>query len=229
MWVYLLILGVSSYTVGNGALFWGLKYISSTGGSLLISFVPIFVLLFSILWLKEIPLPVQVIGMGMSIIGCIAFFLNSMRVENLVGICIILIGVVGFAVFHVVGRRITKNQDLDTIRLTAIPLGLGGGLLLLLGIVIEGMPSFTLIGLTILLGLALINTAIGYLIYNWSLQSLTAFEMSVILNLIPLFATIFAWIALGETIDSLQLIAIIIVVSGTILVQSKGRESIYLK
>ena len=35
LWLRLIVIGISSYTIGNGALFWGLKYIPATTGSFL--------------------------------------------------------------------------------------------------------------------------------------------------------------------------------------------------
>src|SRR4051812_30920620 len=59
LWLRFLFIGLSFYVIGNGALFWGLRYIPATTGSLLLSLVPILVLGMSLLWLKEVPAPRQ--------------------------------------------------------------------------------------------------------------------------------------------------------------------------
>jgi len=224
LWLGLFGLGLCSYTIGNGALFWGLKYIPSTTGSLLNSFTPIFVIGLSILWLREKPQNKQLLGVGISLIGSI-FFFGYADTENILGICIVIIGVASFALFHVLGRNITKNNGLDTLRLTTFPLGFGGGILLLLAAVFNEWPKITLVSGGIVLWLAVLNTAIAYLIYNWSLQFLTALEMSVILNLMPLFTTFFAWFILGERPGVFRMIGMVVVIIGVILVQLGNRSS----
>lgn len=44
LWPKLILIGISAYTIGNGALFWGLKYIPATTGSFLMSMIPLLVL-----------------------------------------------------------------------------------------------------------------------------------------------------------------------------------------
>jgi len=72
------------------------------------------------------------------------------------------------------------------------------------------------------LWLAIVNTAIGYAFYNHSLQILTALEMNVILNLAPLGTAVLAWLILGETLASIQIVGMITVITGVILVQQAG-------
>jgi drug/metabolite transporter (DMT)-like permease len=70
--------------------------------------------------------------------------------------------------------------------------------------------------------LALINTAFAYFIYNRSLQLLTALEMNVLLNLIPFATALLAWILLGETLSFIQILGMIVVVTGVIFVQARS-------
>jgi drug/metabolite transporter (DMT)-like permease len=44
----------------------------------------------------------------------------------------------------------------------------------------------------------IVNTAIGYMLYNSSLQTVTAMEMSVVLNLSPHGTVFFTWLLLGK-------------------------------
>ncbi|MDI7259537.1 MAG: EamA family transporter [Thermodesulfobacteriota bacterium] len=58
----LFLMGLCAYTIGNGTLFWGLKYLPATTGSFLHSLVSLPVLFLGIFWLKEIPRRWQIIG-----------------------------------------------------------------------------------------------------------------------------------------------------------------------
>ena len=80
----------------------------------------------------------------------------------------------------------------------AYPLALGGGLLLVAAIPLEGLPRVSLLTWGLVLWLALINTAVAYILYNHSLQVLTAFEMNTLYSLAPIWTAIMSWFLLGE-------------------------------
>ena len=65
-------------------------------------------------------------------------------------------------------------------------------MLLPIALTIEGLPGFSAIGWGFVLWLAVINTACVYALYNHALKVLAAFELSVILNLIPLVTAFLA-------------------------------------
>ena len=85
----------------------------------------------------------------------------------------------------------------------------------------EGLPTFTLRIVLILLWLIVMNTILGYVLYNQAIIHLTAIQANVILNLSPFFTAILAWFLLGEKISLMQTAAMAIVFLGTYLVQRK--------
>lgn len=86
---------------------------------------------------------------------------------------------------------------------------------------LEGLPAFSLPIFGIVFWLALVNTALAYLLYNHSLQVLTALEMNMLLNLSPLGTAGLAWLILGERLTLVQAIGIVIVILGVSLVQRR--------
>jgi probable blue pigment (indigoidine) exporter len=69
--------------------------------------------------------------------------------------------------------------------------------------------------------LAAINTSLAYVLYNHSLQVLTAFEMNILLNLAPIGTAIMGWFLLNERLTSIQFIGMIVVIAGVGLVQRR--------
>jgi drug/metabolite transporter (DMT)-like permease len=222
VWIRLALIGICAYLIGNGALFWGLQYIPATTGSFILSLTPLLVLVMGIFWLKEIPTRRQMAGMGVAIIGSALFFSPGLRAGDPGAIMVVLLGLAGFALFGILGREVARERQMDTLSLTAIPLAFGGALLLLIALPMEGAPRFSLVGLMVVLWLAVINTALAYLLYNHSLQVLTAFEMNVLMNLAPLATAALAWMFLSETIAPIQVVGMIIVIFGVVLVE-RGR------
>jgi drug/metabolite transporter (DMT)-like permease len=226
LWMRLILIGVSSYTIGNGALFWGLKYIPATTGSFLMGMIPLLVLFGGAIFLKEIPTWWQVVGVLISLVGSVLFFSSGLLPGETKGMIIVAIGLLGFMSFSLLGRGIARDKELDTLRLTILPLMIGGGSSLILAIIVEGWPIFTSQGMMVVAWLAIINTALGYLLYNHSLRDLTALEMNMIMNLSPLFTALLGWIMLGESLSGIQIIGMLVMITGVILVQRGIRPAI---
>jgi drug/metabolite transporter (DMT)-like permease len=226
-WTELLIIGLSFYVIGNGALYLGLNYIPATTASLLLSFVPVLVLAASILWLHEAPARSQAFGIILSLAGSVLFFLPGFQAGEPFGIAIVSVGLAGNAMFGVLGRKVILGRQVDTLSLTAIPLGVGGGILLPAALAIEGLPRLSITGLGIVFWLALMNTALVFWLYNHALRQLTAFEMSVMINLTPVATAAWAWLLLKENLGSIQILGMVTVIIGIGLVQwrSTARSS----
>lgn len=221
LWLRLFLLGLSGYAIANGAFFWGLQYLPATTASFMMSFSPLLALIVGIFWLKEIPRPLQVFGTLVVLTGTGFFFSSGLSGGQPLGLAIVIIGTVSFVIFGMLGREIAKDQKLDTLVLTAIPLGLGGGFMLLIALPLEGLPSLAMEGWIIVLVLALFNTALAYLLYNHALQRLTILEMKVLLNMSPLMTAILAWFFLAEELTMVQILGLFIAVIGVSLVQWK--------
>jgi len=115
LWFRLFLIGLSLYVVGNGALYWGLKYVQATTASLLLSFIPLLVLIAGIIWLKEIPKRLQLVGVIVALIGGIFFFSPGQKVGEPLGIAIVSLGLTGNAAFGILGREIAREQKVDTL------------------------------------------------------------------------------------------------------------------
>lgn len=219
LWLRLAGLGLSAYTVGNGAFFWALQYLPATTISFLLNLTPVLVLGASLLWLKEIPTGLQVLGVLVALAGGALFFSPGLNATELMGLAVVGVGLIGFALFGVLGRAIARIQETDTLTLTLVPLAVGGGALLVLGLPREGISHLSSSGLGIILWLALVNTALAYVLYNRALRVLTALEINMLLNLSPLGTAAFAWALLGEQLSAVQIAGMLIVILGVTLVQ----------
>ncbi len=218
-WIDLFLMGLCAYTLANGALFWGLKYIPAITGSFLFSLLPLPVLFLGILWLREMPKGWQIVGILVAMGGSALFFSPGLAAGEPFAVGVVSLGVLAFAFYGILSRSSAKDGRVSMIQLTAIPLGFGGGLLLLLGVVIEGAFRPSLPGLALVLWLAVINTILAYLFYYRSLRVLTALELHIILNLSPLGTALLAALLLGERLTLTQIIGMFTVIIGVTLVQ----------
>jgi drug/metabolite transporter (DMT)-like permease len=222
LWARLILIGISSYTLASGALTWGLVYIPATMSSVLMSLIPLVVLVTSVIWLNEVPSGHQLLGVAICVLGSGLYFSPGLQPGQPVGIAIVLFGVIGYALFAVLGRQMARDHAIDTLTLTAIPLAVGGASLLVIALPLEGLPTLSATAWAIVLWLALVNTALANLLYNHALRALTALEMSVMLNLAPLVTALLAWLVLQESITEFQIAGLAIVVVGVMLVQQSA-------
>jgi len=225
-WRHLLVIGLCAYTIGNGTLFWGLQYLSATTGSFLLNLVPVPALFLAVLRLKEAPSQWQLVGLIVALGGGALFFSPGLCADELLAAGVVGIGILAFAVFGVLGREVAKAGRVGILSLTALPLGFGGGALLLLAVVVEGVPSVPAAGWAIVLWLAMANTAVAYVLYNHALRTLTALEMNVLLNLSPLGTALLSALLLREQVTATQWLGIVVLVLGVSAVQwgaSSGR------
>ncbi len=223
MWLRLALMGLCAYTVANGAFYWGLRYLPATTVSFLMSFNPLLVLIASLLWLKEFPSRRQLIGLGIALAGGVIFFASSLDPDGTLGLAIVLLGLVAFSAFGVLGRDVARQGQVSTMVLTALPLGIGGASLLLVGLPLEGLPHMTITAWGLVLWLAVLNTAVAYVIYNHALKSLTALEMNVLLNLTPLVTAVWAWFLLSERLTWIETAGMLVALIGIGLVQQRRK------
>lgn len=223
MWGQLLLLGLWSNAIGNGLLYVALRWLPATTISVLLNMVPSAVLLGALLWLKEIPTPLQVLGVVVGLLGGGVFFSSQRFAVHPLGLALIVVSLACFAAFILLSRKIIRQQLVDTLTLTALPLLLGGVVLLPISVVAEGLPSFSPYAWSIVLFMAAVNSALAYMLYNHALKALSALELSTIINLAPVATALIAWPLLGELLDTIQIAGMLVAIAGVTLVVRGGR------
>ncbi len=218
LWARFTLMGLAQYAVGNGALFWALRTVPATAGSLVLCLVPIPVLGLGLLWLGERPRGLQLVGIGVAVAGSVGFFAAGMDPVAPAAFAALMLALVAFAAFPVLARAIARDRIVGTVPLTAIPLGIGGGALLVLALAVEGVPLMPGSAWGVIVGLALVNTLLAYLLYNHALRHLSTFEANVILNLSPLGTAVLSAMLLGERLLPLQIVAMVVAAAGVTLV-----------
>jgi drug/metabolite transporter (DMT)-like permease len=220
-WLLLLLIGVSFYALGNGALILGLRFLSATTDALLLNLVPLLVLAAGSIWLKELPTRLQLGGVVIGVLGGFLFFSSGLAAGEPLGLVIVAVGLLGNAAYGLLGRR---EGRVDTLSLTAIPLALGSLLLFPFALLIEGTPPFVSQAWALVLLLAAVNTALAYVLYNHALKVLAAFEVSVMLSITPLITALWSWFLLGEGLQRIQMIGMVVMIVGVALVQGRRRK-----
>ena len=98
-------------------------------------------------------------------------------------------------------------------------MGIGSILLLSMGIPIQGLPALGAVHWAMAGWLAVVNTAVAFTLWNYSLRSLPATESSVINDSMLVQIAVLARIALGERRTGQEIVGLALAGAGMLLVQ----------
>jgi drug/metabolite transporter (DMT)-like permease len=221
----LLVLGILLYALTQGAIFLALAYLPAVTVNLLWSFSTISVALLGILWLEEHPTRFQWIGVVLATLGAVIYFVPvDLPAGYLVGIAVSIVGVLANAGAVIIGRNVNRSRRIHPLVVTAISMGVGSTVLLAVGVFSQGLPSITIKGWAIIAWLAVVNTAIAFTLWNYTLRSLSATESSVINGTMLIWIPILAILFLDEHMSSREVLGLVAAGVGTLIVQLRSPQ-----
>ncbi len=226
-WYKLILYGLLFIAFTQGAMFMGLLLLPAVTVSLWLNFTPMVVAIMGIFFLREYPTILQWGGAVLFIVGILTYFFPiALDDTQGLGLLIMTIGVLANASSSVLGRGINRSGKFNPLVVTVVSMGFGSIILLTVGIVVQGLPSISTQNVIYLFWLAVINTAIAFVIWNYTLRTLTAMESSIINGTMLMQIAILGWIFLGEGISLQEIIGMSIAAVGAVLVQLKVSRSI---
>jgi len=219
-WWKLILLGFLFYTFTQGAQFLGLSLLPAVTVSLWLNFTPLIVAFMAIFLISEYPTSLQWFGIILFLAGIITYFFPvNLSSNQELGLIVMTIGVLANAASAVLGRNINRESKINPVVVTVISMGIGSILLLVSGIIIQGFPTISTENILYLLWLSVLNTALAFTIWNFTLRTLSAMESSIINGTMLIQIALLAWIFLGEEISLKEIIGMSIAASGAVLVQ----------
>lgn len=224
-WWKLILLGFLFYAFTQGTQFIGLSLLPAVTVSLWLNFTPLIVAFMSILFLNEFPTKLQWIGVLIFIIGIFTYFFPvELNQNQTTGLIVMTIGVFANAASAVLGRNINREAKINPVVVTVVSMGIGSIILLITGLTIQGIPSISFQNLLFLLWLAIVNTALAFTIWNFTLRTLSAMESSIINGTMLIQIAVLAWLFLDEFISLKEGIGMLMAATGVLLVQLRIRK-----
>lgn len=219
-WGRLILLGFLLYAVTQGAQFVSLFYLPAITTNMLLSFTTVLVAFLGLLLLDELPAPLQWGGLLLYLAGALIYFYPaSLPLAQQIGIAVAIVGVVANASSAVLGRHVNRSEHLSPLIVTVTSMGIGALLLLLSGILFQGLPPLTLTSWAIIFWLAAVNTAFAFTLWNHTLRTLSAMESSIINNLMMVQIPVLAVLFLDERLVWREGIGLLLAVLGVLAVQ----------
>ncbi|MFD1514383.1 DMT family transporter [Halomarina rubra] len=219
-WGLVVLLGVSMYTITQGAQFLALRHLQSATVSLLLNFTPVIVLGASIPVLGERPTSRQLLGVAILLVGVGLYFRPlQFPASEVFGLTVMGLGVLGNAAAAILGRRFNRGPGLSPLAVTTLTMSIGSVLLLGSGLATQGLPALSLENWLVVGWLAIVNTAFAFTLWNHTLQTLSAVESSIINNTMLIQVAVLGWVLLDESLTVGDGIGLLIVAVGALVVQ----------
>jgi drug/metabolite transporter (DMT)-like permease len=188
---------LSYFSLPYYLLNYGEMHVSSGLTALLFSCMPVFILLFSAVFLRQKIYPSQVIGIAIGF-GSLFMIIRSQGLHldhaELFGVLAILAA----AVMHALCYVITKKQGsaISVITYNTLPIGLAGLMLFVAGLSVEApvFEDITARSWGALLCLGLVASVGGFIVYFLLLKRLSPIILSFVFIIFPVFAVVIgAW------------------------------------
>lgn len=164
-------------------------------------------------------------GMVILLIGALIFFLplesDNMSIPGLIASFVTLMSNVFNSIFS---RKILRAGKYPVLVMTGVCMGIGSSIMVITSQAWLVVPRISASLWGILIYLALINTALAFIMWNTSLQKLTAFEANIINNTMLVQIAILSWIFLGDAISWKMALGMVLVMGGAVLVNLRNNS-----
>jgi len=214
------------YFIGES---YGLLQVSSIVAAVIISTIPLFSPLVAHFYLREKITRMNVLGIFISTVGVVLVIVKDdlTFTASVYGILLLMLAVLSAVVYSAVLIRLTEKYNVYTIITTQNAIGV---LFFLPLFFIVDFDQFAKVGFRIepfvpILLLAFFASSLSYMFYSFGMYKLGIARANIFANLIPIFTAFFAYIVLGETINYINMVGIVVVISGLFL--SQMRKSIF--
>lgn len=219
--------GVLMFSVNYGLVFWGELHVSSGLAAVLQATLPIFGMLFAHLMLPDEPLRFQkLLGALLALGGVVMICERLLGFNGFIAFWAglgIVFGAVGAAFSNVLLKALVIQ--LAPSMVAAWQMIFGAAPLLIVGFIVEGNPlqfHWTALSIFCLFYLAVIGSALTFLLLYWLLPRMTVARLQAISLITPAGAVVLGWTVGGETFSFWSLVGACFVLAGVWMIFRKA-------
>jgi len=223
--LFFLFFSFAIFTISYGLVYWSEQYINSGLTSVLFSVMPFYTAVLAIKILPSEQVTVRkMIGILIGICGVAIIFNDQLKLEHplaIYGMIAVLFSPVFSAYGTLTAKKIAYNYH--PVILNTLPLLYAGLTFLAISFFLENYNNlhFTQMAIFSVIYLAIVGTALAFVIYFWMLKTTSAILMSSITFFTPPLALVWGWLILGEPVSWELLLGMIIIFTGIYFVRER--------
>lgn len=218
---FMALTGVASF---NTLIYLALHYTTSINASLMNTTTPIIIYILSFFFLKERLTRNQLLGTFISLLG-VLFIISKGSIESLLqfsfnsGDLIVIVAVVCWAIYSLMVKQFSSKLPGSPTFLVSIFIGI----IMLLPFFIYEMTNpavqvtWSIASISAIFYTGIFASIVAFVCWNTGVIRLGANKAGIYLNFIPVFATLFAVLFIGETLQLFQVFGGLFVILGVFL------------
>ena len=218
---HLAVLGLVCYALTQGAQFVAIDSQPVATTSVFLTLTPLVVGLTSGRLLSERPGRAQAAAAVLVPAGAAAYFTGTLKVTP-TGLAACAVALAANAGASLLGRGINRDATTAPLVTTTVSMTIGATVLLAAGAGAESWPAMSGQAVAIIAWLAIINTAVAFTLWNFTLRHLTAGESAVVNNAMLPQIGLLGWMFLGEAPGPWQWAGMLLVAAGVVIGQRRG-------
>lgn len=225
-WLWLFSLCATVFNISF--YFLALQRTVSINAPIIASAGPIFILIGSIIWLREKPKIHVILGLILSLIGILFIILgpilNHGVATEIIGNLFLIAATISAAIQVLVGRKILTHENAIPFTFWAFFIGTITFLPLMLIEYIRDPGVLAVIdsrGLTGIIFGGLFSSLAAYILYHWAIARMQAYKVSVFAYLDPVVAVLIAIPLLGEKITPPFIFGSVLVFIGIYIAENR--------
>lgn len=219
-WTLVGIGGVFMFGLYLALVFTGQRYVTSGVGAVVLSLKPVVTPLFALALLPNERFDaLEVAGVLLALVGVVVVADPTSLGGSTVGVGLLFVAATVFALASVLTQRL--RTTLPALSQQAWMMAVGALVLHATSAALRGWPSvsFTQPALVSLAYLAVVVSIVGYFIYFDLLEGIGANEANLVNYVVPVVATLFGALLLGEPITDATVTGFLVIVAGFVLLK----------
>ena len=228
---FFIILGISSITIFNSAVYYSLYYMQVISGVLMISTIPVWIMFISSILGIEKTNKFQIVGVILSLIGVLFIITKSNLnlIKNLdfnKGDLSMIVAMFAWAVYSALLKK--KKYEISQLALLQVVIILGLIFLIPIYFIEMNLGHMIVLGLPFYLTLSYVVIFPGLLAFFFWIKGISiigANRAGVFLHLMPIFGAIMAMIIFGERFMYYHLLGAIFILAGITLSNKKSTNA----
>ncbi len=231
-WKILAVLGSIGIGTHNALAYLGLNYTTAINGVILNSFIPVMIVAFSWLFLRERLTALQLAGVAVSLAGVLAILsggslvaLAAFRLNG--GDLLIILSMAMWSTYTIALRWRPAGLHMLSFLFVLSCVGELAVLPFFIGELALGRPAhFTVENVAAFAAVGLFSSVLAYIFWNRGVELVGASVAGLFVHLMPAFGIVLAWLFLGERLQPFHVAGVALIVTGIAVTSRFARRPV---